>query len=103
MLLLDLWCSNLQWQTTQKTDACVAVLRFVDSMVSVVSIGLFIVKDDGEMVACDTCDHYEHLACRGHLCKPEGDHKCHFCCTDPSGDLTVYFFNVMCQFYFLHP
>lgn len=35
------------------TGACVGVLRFVDYMESVVSIGLFIIKDDGAMVYCD--------------------------------------------------
>ncbi len=60
-------------------------------MESVVSIALFIIKDDGEMVICDTCDHYEHLACRGRLKEPEGAHKCNYC-TDPRRDLTVYFF-----------
>ncbi len=74
-----------------KTGACEDVWTFVDSMVSVVSIALFIVKDDGKMVACDHCGCYEHLACRGRLKEPEGSHKCKFC-TNPSKDLTVYFF-----------
>ncbi len=60
-------------------------------MVSIVSIALFIVKDDGEMVACDDCKKYEHSACRGHLKVPEGAHRCNFC-INPSKDLTVYFF-----------
>ena len=50
------------------------VPRFVDSMESVVSIALFIIKDDGEMILCDACHHYEHLSCRGHLEVPEANH-----------------------------
>ena len=51
------------------------VPRFVDSMESVVSIALFIIKDDGVMVECSKCGRYEHLTCRGWLHAPEDDHK----------------------------
>lgn len=68
------------------------VLRFVDSMESVVLVSIaFAIKDDGEMILCDSCEHFEHLSCIGRLEAPKASHKCNFC-VNPEKDLMVYFF-----------
>lgn len=75
-----------------KIGASVDLLRFVDSMESVVSIALFIIKDDDKMIQCSSCNHFEHLACRGRIHEPPGDnpHTCNYCAF-PDRDLTVFF------------
>ena len=68
-------------------------------LVSRVGIALFIVKDDGEMVQCDTCHHYEHFS----LQRSPGEGLCLTNILHANVVPYQFAFVVPCEFAFVEP
>jgi hypothetical protein len=58
------------------------------------------------MIVCDHCNNYEHLACRGHLHAPSGDHVCYVCrdgSQSTNNRVYVFYYNYVTKFSALFP
>ncbi len=62
-------------------------------------------KDHGEMIACDGCNQFEHLSCRGLLHAPSGAHQCYVCRDgiENTNNQDVFYYNYVTRFSALFP